>query len=572
MRTAPRIAAGVAAALALFVIFFLLLPEFINVKPMKAHVIEALSRSAGVRVQAARIDISFIPRPSITLIGGTISGQVSGGFESLSIYPRILPLFRGEARIAGLDVKGPDIRVPLPEKSKIAQGVRPFSLRALEDEVTPIVSRALIRAPGLVVSVEKGRLTLFEGNDQAFRFGDMDGRLSLRGKRAEITIACTSNIWGRASLRGWLDPKGFKGEARLELMRFVADPVVQRLFPSMDPRLQDTLGDLTVRLRVDGADALSAEVESRMDRSTLRKGDEILALQQVRLKGAFRQDGGKTTISVSDFESLYPALGMSGQLALDPASSHATADVCSRYMDVGGARKIALFFAGRVPVLQRVFDVVREGRISGINLSAHGDSLLTMMEMTHIAGQGTLTGGRIILPESGLPIDGIKGDMVLAHGFLEGTNLAARMGESRGTKGKLRLELGKDSGFRLDIDVNADLAQLPFYMRRLAPTSAFVREMGMVRSPRGTAEGRVIFDSLQKKPLQTIVDVPSFTLHAGYDRFPQPMDVRGGRFHYDSAGRQIAVQNLSGKAGASSFSGLSAQLALGQEPYLAITS
>ena len=161
--------------------------------------------------------------------------------------------------------------------------------------------------------------------------------------------------------------------------------------------------------------------------------------------------------------------------------------------------------------------------------------------------------------------------MRVAKGFLEGTDLSGRMGGGRATKGALRLDLEKGTPLRLDMEVSADVAELPLYLKRLVPDPAFAREMGMVRTVRGKAEGRLVYDSLQR-PAQTIVDVSSFSLHAAYDRFPYPLDVEGGSFVYDGAKGQITARNLAGKAGTSSFSDLSAQLALGPEPYLTIDS
>ena len=135
----------------------------------------------------------------------------------------------------------------------------------------------------------------------------------------------------------------------------------------------------------------------------------------------------------------------------------------------------------------------------------------------------------------------------------------------------MRLEMKEHTPLRLDVKIRADVARLPFYLKRLIPDQGFLREVDSVRSPRGTAEGRVIFDSLQK-PVQTLVDVPSFSLHAFYKRFPYPIDIEGGSFLYNGAGQQASVKNLYGKAGRSSFSGLSARLALGPDPYLAIDS
>ena len=224
--------------------------------------------------------------------------------------------------------------------------------------------------------------------------------------------------------------------------------------------------------------------------------------------------------------------------------------------------------------MRNVFDVVRAGSVSGATLSARGTSLRDMVKAEHISAAGSVTGGSIVLPDSLLPVDQIAGQMRITGGFLEGAGLSGRMGGNTATKSTIRLDLRESTPgtpFRLDLNVRADVAQIPFYLGRLVPDADFVHEIAMVHAPSGKAEGQVVYDSLQQ-PLQVAVDVESFALHAVYGRFPYPLDFDAGSFHYDTNGEQIKVQGLSGRAGKSSFSGLSAGLVTGAEPYLTIDS
>ncbi len=240
-------------------------------------------------------------------------------------------------------------------------------------------------------------------------------------------------------------------------------------------------------------------------------------------------------------------------------------------MDVASVRAAILFFAGQHPDVRKVLDVARAGKVSNMAASATGGSARAMVEKENIEARGVVSEGRIVLPKSGLTVEGIEGEAGISHGFLEGTNLSGRMGANRATKGRFWLAMKKGTPFRLDMYVKADLAELPFYLRRIVRDPDFGREMGMVRSSGGKAEGRVVFDSLQL-PTRTTVDVSSFTLHASYSRFPHPFDIEGRTFRYDRAGGKVRVQGLSGKAGSSSFSGLSGELGLKGEHYLSVDS
>jgi hypothetical protein len=563
---------GAAVALALLFLVLLLLPRFIDLGRVKSRILTEISQKTGAAVQAEKMEVALVPRPSITLVRGSISGNVSGVFDALSAYPRVLPLFLGRVRLARIDIEGPDLRMEMPALKAAPSG---FSLKALEDQVAPAVLRLTSGVPGLTVSVAKGRLALFDGDQPSFRLEGIEGRLDIGEERIDIAVDCVSNVWRQASLAGWLEPKGFKGQASLDMTGLTAGPVARRLLPTLWPQVEDAQGDIAFRLRIDGAHRLVAGVETSVDRASLRKGDESLSFQKLRLKGGLHQEGEKTTVSIESLDSLYPALKqLSGEMTLDPASAHATARIGAGQADAAGIRSAFLFFAGQDKDVRDVFDVIREGNVSAITLSAGGVSLRDMVKTEHIAAGGSVTAGAIVLPESRLQVDQIAGYMRITGGFLEGSGLSGRMGPNRAREGKIRLDLREStpgSPFRLEMRASADVAQLPFYLRRLVPDPDLTREIGTVRSPRGTAQGRVVFDSLQK-PAQVVVDVPSFSLQAAYDRFPYPFDIETGGFHYDKAGGQISVQGLSGTAGRSSFSGLSAQLAPGADPYLAIDS
>jgi hypothetical protein len=66
------------------------------------------------------------------------------------------------------------------------------------------------------------------------------------------------------------------------------------------------------------------------------------------------------------------------------------------------------------------------------------------------------------------------------------------------------------------------------------------------------------------------IDVSEFNLTANYQRIPYRLKIKEGQFAYD--GKKVGVQNLGGILGKSSFSGMTAQLRFGKEPYLEILS
>ncbi len=567
------IAAALGAVLALLVILLLLAPVLVNLEPVKQKIVTEFSQAIGGRLEVQRIDTHFFPRPSILLRGGSISvpEKTSGTFDSLSIYPEISMLLRGRVRIARLTLESPDFQVSLPDDLGKMEGLQQFSLKAIDDGLASIVAKVASQAPGLVVSIKKGSLTLLRQKKSAFWFRDIDTHVTLAGKRLGVEISCNSSVWKHASLAGWLMPGDFQAEGRLQLTQLRPDLIVQNLFPLIEPRIEDSQVNLDLSFGADGVKSSHAEFQSDVPSATLRKDQQTLTLKEVSLKGTFRQDGDKTITSLTELNSVYPQLTMSGNLSSDPASSQASLELHASAVDVESVRRTGLFLAGRLSFVQSILEILRKGRVPEMSLTSRGSSIRDLATLENIRIQGSITGGNIFIAEPRLDIEDVKGDAVIARGIIEGRNLEARLDTAKGTKGLFRVDLkGEPEPIHLDISIDADVAKLPLFLRNVVQDEAFLRELDLIKELRGDASGRLVLDR-RASGTQVTVDVKAFTLHALYQRVPYPLEIRG-KFLYDQPTAKIVVGDVSGKAGNSSFSQFSGQLGLEKEPYLGVTS
>ena len=565
--------AALGAVLAFLLILLLLVPFLINLDPAKQRVVNDISQAIGGRLEARRIDLHFFPRPSIILREASISvpEKVSGTFDSLSIYPEITMLLRGKVRIARLILEGPEMQVSLPDDLGKMEGLKQFSLKAIDDELASIVAKVASEAPGLVVSVEKGSINLLRQGKSAFWFHDIYASISLPGKQLGVEFACSSNIWKGASLAARLKPGEFRGEGRIQLTQLRPDLIAQSLFPVLEPHIEESEVNLQLSFGADGTTSSHAELQSDMPSTTLRKGQQTMTLRKVSLKGTFRQNGDKTITSLTELNSVYPQLTMSGNLSSDPASSQASLELHSSAVDVESVRRTGLFLAGRLSFVQTIFDILRKGRVPEMSLTSCGSSIRDLATLENIRIQGSITGGNIFIAEPRLDIEDVKGDALIARGVIEGRNLEARLDTAKGTKGLFRVDLkGEPEPFHLDISIDADVAKLPLFLRNLVQDEAFLRELDFIKELRGDASGRLVLDR-RASGTRVSVDVQAFTLHAVYQRFPFPLELHG-KFSYDGPAARIMVDGLSGKAGKSSFSQVSGQLTLEREPFIKVTS
>jgi hypothetical protein len=567
---------GTGALLVLLLVFMiLLLPKLINLEPMREKILATVSQKMGGEVEFQRVDLLFLPRPRVVIHHGNLSipGKAIGTLESLTIYPKILPLFRGKVRIATLHVEAPDVKMKLPERSeKNKEGLKAFSFSTIEDQVGPALALMASKAPGIVVLVEKGTLNLSEEYKSVFLFEDIHGRIGLAPDRLKINVTCKSNLWKRISLKGWLNSKDFKGSGRIGLTHFQPQALADYLFPLADQRVSESNVNLNLSFKTDGLKVLQAEVEGSIPYLTLHQPKKKLVIKGKSLRGALHVNGDRTTVSLTEVHLDYPQLTMSGKFLIDQASPLVSLELKGRDVDVYSTREVALALMGKSRITQKIFDVVKGGKVPLIAVDAHGSSVADLRKAENIVVTGSILEGKIFVPRPHLYFEGLSGDVVISQGILEGRNLQAQWENAHGRQGILRLGLkGKDAPLHLEITTEVDLSQVPPLLRRLVKNETFVKEIARIYEIKGKALGRLILGE-STESIKARIDLSELNLFARYQRIRYLLEIHRGQVFYDYDGHKIGVKNLTGKLEKSSFSELAAQLSFKQVPYLQILS
>jgi hypothetical protein len=575
-KTFAWVLGGVGVFLAILMVLLLLGPMLINLKPFKEKVAAEIFEKTGADLKAERIDLFFFPRPHIKIDQGRVSipGKISGTFRSLTLYPEFLQLLVGNLEVGRLVVDSPEVQMKLPGELKGGkQGLKALSWEGMEKTIGLFLMEAISKVPGLVVLLEKGQLNVVERGQSLWRFHDIHAQIGLGPNRATLEISCRSNLWQNFFLEGWLNPRDFKGQGHLELKRFHSEMLAGHLLPSVSTRIRDSEEDLYLRFKVNGPRVFQVGVRGAIPSLTLQKENESLTIKDIQLRGAFHREEGKMMFLLSELAISYPPIRMSGRFSIDPVSPLASLEINSRKIDVAALRKTILFLIGeKIPIAQTIFRILREGNIPRMAFHAGAPSIDALGREKNFAIRGSIASGKVFVPESRLYLEEVKGDVVISRGFLEGENLEARLGNSRGMKGSMRLGLkGERAPLHLDMIIKADLAELPPYLRDFLKDETIRREIALIQEIQGSAVGRLILDQ-GVEGTEVKVDVSDFNLHGVYQRLPYPVEILGGKAFLNTAGAKIALENLRGKFGKSAFSQLTVEVAWEKETYLDVAS
>jgi hypothetical protein len=560
----------------LLVAFVLLLPYLVNLESIREKIEALLFQQVGGSVKYQKMDLFYFPRPGVEVhqVALSIDEKVTGTAKSVQVYPEFLALFKGKLRVSGIQIESPDVTIRFPtERVEVKERPEGTALKEFEE----ITARVAGIVPRLKVVMKDGRLNLVKGSKTILSFNNIDANMAGPPREPKIEITCRSNLWERMSVEATMDPVNLKGYGHIEIASFHPHLLPGFRSPDVSLKVTDSEMNLNIGFETKGQGMFQAAIEGSVSKLTFEEGGQETVIQGKRFRGAFEMEGGRIDISLGELNLEYPRLILSGKFKIDREQSLLALEVQGREIDVTSTRKMTLRLAGKIPVMNTIFDIVREGRIPLITFQSQGRRMSELDDTERFSIKGNILDGKISMPvgEPGgdredFTLVKAAGEVVISRGILEGRNLRAQWKNQRLQEGKLRVGLeGADAPFHLEIGVETDLSLLPPLLSRVTKDQVSIEEIARFRQMEGRATGKIVLgESL--KSIGVKGDILSLNLRARHDRIPYPVAIVGGAVSFE--GERLSVRNLSGRVGTSSFSDLTGRIGFGREPSIDISS
>ena len=574
IRFVARVLAAVAGLALCVVILLAFLPAVMDLEPIKEMLLAAISENVGGRVEVERVEISMIPRPRAMVHGCrlVVEDAFESTVETLVMYPEVLPLVMGRVRLAKLRLVGPQATVRLREGSgKGWASAEALSWDKVREEISSVVGGLAMKAPGLVLEMERGKITLSAAPGPDLWAWDVGARLRLWQHEIEAEFTCKSTSWERLTLSGRFNGRDGRGKGRVVLTRFQPHGLTEHLFPRARYHLKDSQLDMDLSGWAHGSGMWGGELRASVSSLRVQGAAEEVAFRGPGIRASVVSHETSLRVSLEELNLSQPRLRVTGELLVDRASPHARLRLEGKDLDLASVRQAAVGMVGEVPIVREIFSFLRSGKVPHIALETQGASVEELGRTENLLIRGSLQEAEVFVPGADLQVQEAKGEAVISRGILEGRGLEGRLGGARGRDGKLRvgLEGAADAPLHLDMAVEADLAEAPRYLRRFLRDEALRNEIGRVRQVRGRASGRLILggrlDSIEAK-----VEVSSIRASGSYEPIPLLLEIEGGGVLFE--GSTIVVQDLRGHVGSSSFSHTTGRLDLDEGAYLEVTS
>jgi hypothetical protein len=305
----------------------------------------------------------------------------------------------------------------------------------------------------------------------------------------------------------------------------------------------------------------SAEIRLRLDRGSItleKDGHTPASLREIGLSLDLTSSNDDVAVIINRLTSKDPGFYLSAEFRVNPSSNTISLEAKGKDLDISSIRKEALALAEDVPIVHKIFDILRDGTVERIAFQSAGNSPEDLGRTANIRIQGRVNRASVMVSSLDLGFREVSGDCDIKEGILHGSDLKGAIMKSRISDGKLRIGLkGKDALFQADAAVSADLTDVHTILSRIVKNPAFHQELAHIKAISGSAEGRLVLGEslLSVRPK---VDIAKIKFSASYDRVPLPIAVDQGSFSYDEKG--VSVKNLAGTIGKSAISGLSAQM------------
>jgi len=551
--------AGAGLLLALLAALFFLAPRLINTVAIKERSLALLERETGVRLSYASAEVTLFPRPRVALrgVGLDVPGLAQGTVAAIEADPELLPLLRGVVRIGSVLLDSPDFRVRLPAKGKEEKTVSP---EEIEKGLSSFLATLQQRMPGTVVTIRNARLELSDGDGPVVSLRDLSARISLPPDRLTVQIRCSSQYWEGLSIETSVRPEGLRAETRIETAGFRVRELAGRLSPGAAPWLGDTVLSLRGRIDSEGVRSAKAEIAGAAPTLTIRRESRSRVVRVRSLKGTLELSDKEIRATLSDLALDEPRLRLSGDLAVDRVSPRIEVKLTGQGMEIAPVRDALLALAGDVPTVRAILDVVRGGSIPRFSFQTGGRSPGELGDLDALRFQATLAGGSIRIPGPALPLEEVGAEVTMANGTLAGKGIAARVGNARASGGSLRIGFSEDDPpFHSEFQVDADMAEVHSLLPRLVQAGDFREEQGRFREIRGEVSGRVALGE-RLSSIGVRFRASKVRCTGKYDRIPFPVSIDAGQVSYD--GTTVAVTDLGGTVGKSSFSGVTGTVEL----------
>jgi hypothetical protein len=527
-----------------FVFFLGLAPRFIILDEVQETITEHISKSLGSSVTIKKMHWVWLPLPHLTLINTNVT---AGHYDLLVPKTQIYPTWR---LILGETEKPGKIILDSP---RFLINKKAYLPREPAERNLPEVAITFKNGEMEIESSDDYKDILRKGS---VKFSEISGTVKLQPQEAAIDLQASSAFSRNIILRGNLnipdrDYSFFLDIQDLKLHQTVKSFLKGRLIPVESP------ARLTGTVVGKGLQHIKGDLNGTLPCFVVKPEDREILLNCGFADLEFLKAGSLLRLDILDLEIKDPLVNLSGYIERNlPAQNSEkqspvpepiwTLDIVGSDLDLTAIRKKTLTLWPDNSIAETVGNIVLGGRALSAAYRFSGKTA-DFKSLDAMVIEADVLNAAIHVPGAELDLTAARGPIMIKDSILTGSGLSAQLGKSYGRNAKLLLDLGElGDTFKLDIDLDADLTDLPPVLAQLVDHDGFQRELLKFSEVAGKAFGTLhLGDTLDQ--IITRVDVKKMQLATRYEPIPKKISVDSGTLHVGPG--KVSWQKINGSIG-----------------------
>ena len=410
------------------IVMFLLLTAVVvthllaNRDRVKSFIVAKTAQATGGELTYDRLDVSLLPMPHLEARDIYLSrpGKFAASARQLSVYPRLLPILKGQVSIRRLALVAPEVKIFLdsdPLKSPELPAVP--GNHPLADGAGNVIGSlfGVLGAidPGTDLKIEDGEVILAFSDAPNLRIGDIQGVAGNDDGRLSLVLRCRSDLTGYVELRAAADQASMEAGGQISVSDINVRPLLFHAALPGGITAGDTRAMAKGSFTIDGPDRLNGRFDLRFPSLTVMRRGRELTVKNAAATGSIDYSAKGLSISVDTLRSVQPELSISGAASLKPdddaGRSVVNVQAAARELDIATAGAVSRLIAGDLDEIRTAFSAAREGQLTDASFFAGFEAGGDGWQLTTMRASGHLTGGLVTIPGIEADLEKVDGDV-----------------------------------------------------------------------------------------------------------------------------------------------------------------
>jgi len=531
------------------IIFIGLAPRFLILEDVQKRFTSQISKSLGSPLTVNKMYWIWLPLPHLTLVNTTITNEnYYLSLPRVNIYPTWRIIFGETDKPRKIILDNPEIHIHktafLPVKSS-GQNISAANF------------------PEIPINIIKGKLEVEFGEEYkdvlrtgSLRFNDIRGEMILQQQKIDVDIHTSAPFSKNIRLEGNFSIPDKTYQFSLDSRDLKLHKSVKAFFNGRLVPVEST-ASLSGTVTGKGLKDVVGNLRGTLPCFVVKPQDRKILLTCGYADLKILKLGSLLRLDINDLEMKDPQINLSGHIERKLSSINSneqspapepvwTLDFVGGDLDLTAIRDKILILWPDNKIAKNVCNIVLGGKALSAAYRFSGKTA-DFRHMDAMIIEADVLNADIHVPGAELDLTRASGPIQIKNSILTGHSLNAQLGSSYGRNAKLLLDLEKlGEKFMLDIDIDADLKDLPPILAHLIKHNGFQRQLAKFDAVAGRASGIVhLGDSLHE--IFTRVDVKNMEVEARYDPIPRKVVIDSGTLHIGPD--KVSWQNAKGRIG-----------------------